>query len=181
MVLCQTCFFGGFWVGGIITNVSLAPLLNLHLQLDAVLLNLHFQLDATLLNLQLQLDAMLLLFDLQLNATLLNIRLQLDAMLLNVHLELDATLLDRHLELDATLLVFDFQLDASTCCAECLHVGLATKLRTYETQDISAATGKATVTYKKEKTPEQLVASNLETLQIDLWLRRNSIFLHFCL
>ena len=65
-------FWGGFgwvlgWVGGIITNVSLSPLHNLHVQLDATLLDLHLQLDATLLNFHLQLDATLLNFHLQCN------------------------------------------------------------------------------------------------------------------
>ena len=66
----------GFWrgfgggEGGIITNMSLFPLLNLPLQLDATLLKLHLQLGARLLNLHLQLDA---------TATLLNFHLQLDA------------------------------------------------------------------------------------------------------
>ena len=110
--------FGGFWVGwgwagGIITNMSLSPLLNLHLQLDATLLNLHLQLDATLLKLHLQLDATLLKLHLQLDATLLKLHLQLDATLLKLHLQLDATLLKLHLQLDATLLKLHFQLDAT--------------------------------------------------------------------
>ena len=115
VVWYQTWVLGGFWgwAGGIITNVSLSPLLNLHLQLDATLLNLHLQLDATLLKLHLQLEATLPKLHLQLDAMLLNLHLQLEATLRNLHLQLDATLLKLHLQLDATLLRLHLQLEAT--------------------------------------------------------------------
>ena len=86
----------GFWHEGVgwggvgimpnLINLSLAPLLDLHLQVHVTLLDLHFHLHVTLLDLHLHL-----------HVTLLDLHLHLHVTLSDLHLRLHVTLLDLYI------------------------------------------------------------------------------------
>ena len=143
-----------------------------------------------------------------LDATLLDLHLQLDATLLDLHLQLDAMLLNFHLQLDATLQGLRWLTVAGKIskpswvltCAEstrsedvvvCIHMlcrmstcGFGDKASDLWNPRHVCSNWRSYCDpqkWKKKKRPDQVAASNLQALKIDIWLRRNMICLHFCL